>query len=968
MHELTPGRLGRRGFLTAAALTLAPLAGGAQLFSGATPAAAAEDSYDALRATWADILTGGSIDPSDTGYASALSTLSTNATGLWNSLSANASANSLWPGLPLSVPACMTASYKQLAVMATAYATPGTVATDGSGRGLYANSALGAAVVAGLDFLHTQVYNAGATEAGNWWEWEIGTPISLTNAATHVYPLLTTAQLADYTAAIDHFVPDPTLNRYGSARTLSTGANRVDLCQVVAVRGILGRSSERLTTAVAALSDTYPYVTTGDGLYTDGSFVQHTDIPYTGTYGMVLLRGLTLLFQLLDSSDWDITDPAAAHIHDSVDSAFAPWVWNGLCMDAVRGRAVSRHAETDFYDGNLITQAVLRAANSAPTTVQATRFRRLAKGWITRGDAYAPFTGTAGIPGIALARPVLDDSSLTPAAEPVGHVQFPSMDRAVHRGDGWAFALAMSSARIARYEAMNGENLHGWHTGDGMGYLYLANDLGHYTDGYWPTVDPYRLPGTTVDTLALADSAGTGTRPAATWAGGASLAGRYGSLGMDFRQYGSTLTAKKSWFCLGDSVVCLGAGITGGSGAEVVTVVENRNLGPDGANTLTVDGTAQPAATGWSDTLDISGWAHLKDVGGYLFPGGATVQAARTARTGSWNDINTGGTTDTITRRYASLCLSHGTAPSAGSYAYVLLPGFSAARTAARAASPTVTVPANSVSVQAVRDSSLGLTAANFFSAGSAGGITVSAPCSVIMRQKGGRLVIGVSDPSRAASTVTVRLVLGGTLVSADPGITVTQSSPTITLTVDVSGAAGATREATFEVTSATLTPTVDGYVRDGSYADTNHGTDTTLVVKNANGSGFTRQAYLAFDTTCVFGTVTAAALSVHGFVSDSGGTSATLSAYAVDDPSWSESGLTWNTRPALGTALSSASASTTKSTLTFDVTRHVAAQARARRPAGLAVAEAAPGLAVVLNSRENTVHPPVLHLDLAGT
>ncbi|MGW1818636.1 polysaccharide lyase family 8 super-sandwich domain-containing protein [Streptomyces sp. NPDC002125] len=967
MHEFTTGRLGRRSFLTAAALTLAPLTGAAQLLAGATPAAAADDAYDTLRATWGAILTGGSIDPSDTGYATALTTLSTTATGLWNSLSPNASANSLWPGLPLSVPANMTAGYKQLATMATAYATPGTVTTDGSGRALYADHALGAAVVAGLDFLHAQVYNALATESGNWWEWEIGSPVSLTNAAVHVYPLLTTTQLDNYTAAIDHFVPDPTLNRYGTARTTSTGANRVDLCQVVALRGILGRNSERLTTAAAALSDVFPYVTTGDGLYADGSFVQHTSIPYTGTYGMVLLRGLAMLFQLLESSDWDITDPAAAHIHDSIDSAFAPWVWNGLCMDAVRGRAISRSTETDFYDGNLIAQAVLRAALSAPATDQATRFRSRAKGWITRGDAYAPFASTAGVAGIALARPVLDDSSVTPAPEPAGHVQFPSMDRAVHRGEGWAFALAMSSARIARYEAMNGENLHGWHTGDGMGYLYLDSDLGHYTDGYWPTVDPNRLPGTTVDTLALADSAGTGTRPAATWVGGASLAGRYGSVGMDFRQYGSTLGAKKSWFCLGDSVACLGADITGGSGAEVVTVVENRNLGADGTQTLTVDGAPQSPALGWSDTLDVSGWAHLEGVGGYLFPGGARVQAARTARTGAWSDINTAGTTDTITRRYASLCLSHGTAPSAGSYAYVLLPGFSAARTERRSDSPTVTVLANSASVQAVRDTSLGLTAVNFFSAGSAGGITVGAPCSVIMRQQGGRLVIGVSDPSRAASTVTVQLVLGGSLISADPGITVTRSSPTITLTVDVSDAAGATREASFNVTSATLTPMADTYVRDGSYADTNHGTATTLVVKNAAGSGFSRQAFLAFDTTCVFGTVTAAALSVHGFVSDSGGTSATLGAYAVADVSWSESGLNWNTRPALGSALSSSSATTTKSTLTFDVTGHVAAQALLRRPVGLAVAEAAPGLAVVLDSRENATHPPVLHLDLAG-
>ncbi|SEG94059.1 hyaluronate lyase [Actinacidiphila yanglinensis] len=609
---------------------------------------------------------------------------------------------------------------------------------------------------------------------------------------------------------------------------------------------------------------------------------------------------------------------------------------------------------------------MLRAAASAPTTAQADHFKSLAKGWITRGEAYAPYADTATIPAIALAQPVLDDASVTATAEAAGHVQFPSMDRAVHRRDGWAYALAMSSARVARYESMNGENLHGYHTGDGMGYLYLPTDPAHFTDAYWPTTDPHRLPGTTVETLALADAAGAATLPTATWVGGASLSDTYGCAGMDFQQYGSTLTARKSWFFLDDSIACLGAGISGGSGGEVVTTVENRNLHADGGNTLTVDGTAQPDTLGWTDTFTAASWAHLADVGGYLFPGGATVHAARTARTGAWSDINTiSGTTDTLTRRYVSLCLSHGAVPAAASYAYVLLPGSTKEHTASRAAAPTVTVLANTASVQAVRDSASGVIAANFFTAGSAGGITVSAPCSVITRQSGGQLVVGVSDPSRAAATVTVRLVLGGTLISADDAVTVTQSAPTLTLAVDLSGAAGATREATFTLTSATLPAIADGYVRDGSYAATGFGTATTLVVKNATGSGYTRQSYLAFDTSAVLGTISAATLSAYGYVSDSGGDTTQLTAYAVADITWTESTLTWDTKPALGAALSTATATTTKANLDFDVTAHV--PATPTRPLSFALAEDTPGLAVILTSRENPTTPPTLHLDLTA-
>lgn len=962
MHETTAAPIGRRGFMSALALAVAGAAGGLQLLPGATPAAADGDAFDVLREAWAALLTGGDIDATDAEYAPALAVLSTTATGLWNTMAPDAGANSLWPGSPLTVPANMTAGYKALASMATAYATEGTSSTDGSGRVLHGSAELGADIVAGLDFLHTQAYNADAEENGNWWEWEIGCPVALTNAATLVHPLLSGTRLADWTAAIDHFVPDPTKNRYGADRTTSTGANRVDLCQVVALRGVLGRSDERLAAAVEGLSDVFPYVTSGDGLYADGSFVQHSYIPYTGTYGMVLLRGLTSLFQLLHGSQHEVTDPAAAHVHTAVDTAFAPWIWNGLCMDAVRGRAISRAAETDFYDGNLTAQAVLRAALSAPTTAQATRFNGLAKGWITRGDAYAPYHAAAGIAGVALAAPVLDDAGVEAVPEPLGHVQFPNMDRAVHRGEGWALALALSSARIARYESMNGENLHGWHTGDGMAYLYLAGDPGHFTDDFWPTADPMRMPGTTTDTLALPDSAGTGTRPAATWAGGASLDGAYGAVGLDFRQYGSTLTARKSWFCLDDSVVCLGAGITGSGDAEVVTTVEHRNLGaPDArpAPKLTVDGTARPSVAGWSATLDVTGWAHLAGAGGYLFPGGATVRADRTDRTGSWHDINTGGTTTATTRRYLTLGLSHGTTPADDSYAYVLLPGADAARTAARAAEPTVEILANTPAVQAIRESGSGIVAANFFAAGTAAGITVSAPCSVILRRAGGTLTVAVADPTHTASSVTVRLVHTGTAVSAGPRITVDTASPTLAFTVATAGAAGATAEAAFTVTGAALAPVADGYVRDGTYADTSYGTATTLVVKNATGSGFSRRSYLAFDTSSLIGSPTSATLSVHGFVSDSGGTGAVVTAHGVADASWTEAGLTWNTRPAPGPSGADATVTAVPSWLTFDVTAQVTEAAPG--PVTIGLGQSAPGLAVVLNSRENKAFPPVL-------
>src|SRR5690606_8139126 len=94
-------------------------------------------------------------------------------------------------------------------------------------------------------------------------------------------------------------------------------------------------------------------------------------------------------------------------------------------------------------------------------------------------------------------------------------------------------------------------------------YLYTA-DNGQFTDGFWPTVDPKRLPGITVDTRPLAEMVGVRSRPDTRWVGGAVVGGEFAAVGMDLNAMESDLRAAKSWFCLDSDVVALGAGITGG--------------------------------------------------------------------------------------------------------------------------------------------------------------------------------------------------------------------------------------------------------------------------------------------------------------------------------------------------------------------------------------------------------------------
>lgn len=117
--------------------------------------------------------------------------------------------------------------------------------------------------------------------------------------------------------------------------------------------------------------------------------------------------------------------------------------------------------------------------------------------------------------------------------------------------------------------------------------LYWWGDTfanGQYSDAFWPTVDPYRLPGVTASRKVLADGAGGdwgASLPDVNWVGG-STDGQRAAIGQYLKGLQSTLLAKKSWFCLDDSIICLGAGITCTDAAAVESTVENRNLGPTG--------------------------------------------------------------------------------------------------------------------------------------------------------------------------------------------------------------------------------------------------------------------------------------------------------------------------------------------------------------------------------------------------
>ena len=421
------------------------------------------------------------------------------------------------------------------------------------------------------------------------------------------------------------------------------------------------------------------------------------------------------------------------------------------------------------------------------------------KHWIIENDAKNILQTTGDLEFKALATKIVEDKEVKSRGELIGNYNFANMDRMVHRRKGFIFGTSMYSSRTYMHEGnMNKENLKAFHTADGMTYLYNG-DIEQYSKGFWPTIDPYRLPGTTVDTLRLKDGAGgSNVRGSQSWVGGSTIDGQYGATGMYLdkskdKDYDMDLKAKKSWFTFDDEVVALGAGISSTKGRNIETIVENRRLSDSGNEIFMVDGNIEISDIGDKNYKKEVSWAHIKgnkentDIG-YYFPNKANVNVLREYRNGSWKDINGSQADEVEENNYLTMWVDHGVNPELDNYSYVLLPNKSAKEVKYYNENPDVEVLANTEEVQAVRENRLKITAANFWEDNqNIDFITVDKKSSVMIKEGNGNLKVAVSDPTMKNDTIKVTLDKSAeSVINKDDRVKVIEYKENIVLELNV--------------------------------------------------------------------------------------------------------------------------------------------------------------------------------------
>lgn len=788
-------------------------------------------AYDQLRTRWKQKLVGAVDDnlASDPAIQALIAEMDNNVsnaakTGYLDTLSANDSSRRyLWSDLVDNADTKeqhannIVSEFTRIKTIATAYNTEASR--------FYHDPQLRDAIIGALDWMYAKRYNErlSYSSASSWWGFEIGAPQLLNDCLILMYDELNDQQIGNFMRTIDKYCPNPT-KRVQNSSVIETGGNLLDKALVVTLRGVIGKNSAKITQGRDSIGSEFNYVTKGDGVYEDGSLVQHANIAYTAGYGAVWLSRTADITYLLNTSPWSVTDPRVANIYKWASDTFEPVIYKGLYMDMVNGRGISRKV-SGTARGTIVALASL--AEGAPPEVSA-NIRSMVKEWVSKDTTFDDYYKGLPIYSVMLLKKVMNDDTIAPRGELSRSYMFNGMARVAHHRPNYAFGLSMFSDRISAFEMGNKENVKGWDTGLGMTYIY-NDDLLQYRDGFWATVNSFRLPGTTTD------GSGEGKMPG-EWAyyyntkshvGGAILDHLYSASGMDFsltKVTGSDLSGKKSWFMFDDEIVALGTDISKTSAAtkSVETIVDNRKLNSSGDNAFVINGEQVPAALDYAADINDVNWAHLAGNGagsgadmGYYFPTAPTLHVVREARTGSWSDINNGQSKDKLTRNYASIAFEHGNNPQAASYEYVLLPGKTAAQTQAYSEQSAIKVLSNTSTVQAVSNMQLGITAANFWSADTAGSIQAKSAATVIMKEDRGEMTIAISDPTQKQNTVTIEVHQPNlTLLTADTGMKVTSIQDGVSIEVNTSGSLGKTYTATLDL-GKTYTVTVEGVTAD---------------------------------------------------------------------------------------------------------------------------------------------------------
>lgn len=650
-------------------------------------------------------------------------------------------------------------TYENIKNIAKAYATPNTK--------YYKNPEIKKELIEYLDWLYDNAYHEGLPENGNWWQWELGIPKHLNDIMVLLYDDVPYEKRMKYLKASQYFQPfaeysgvSPSASYSTSPdKRVSTGGNRIDTSIISFLRGVLMEDKVQVIDGAKAVADVGEYVTTRDGFYKDGSFIQHGNVAYNGTYASVLFDGLGSVLWLATGTQFEVKDERIDNVYESILNGYKYLFINGGINDSVSGRATSRDNSSDISRGKDLLTSLSLLSIGAGKEYQD-EIKSLIKTVALENNSYNTIDKISNKIAKAIIRDIINDDSIK-TLKVEGTKVYGAMDRAVSINEkGGKFVLSMHSSRIANYETMNNENVKGWYIGDGMTYVY-GTDSETFTE-YWPTVDRYHLPGVTNSLRERGDKSGErrGQTTSKAWVGG-SCNGKEAFVGMDMISWNKATEMRKSYFMTDDGAILIAASNINSKDGEVHTTIDNRII-KDGKIILNGREIKEDTVIENPQNISLNFNENYKGENiGYKIVYAPQLNLKKETRTGNLKNIG-GTSTEEITKDYFTAYINHGKNPKKSGFAYIILPMYTQEEVDNYDVSRFEIVKLDK-EAHIIKDKKSGVTGINFWkdSPTKELGIKAYSTLSVLLKENDEFLELWVSDPTQLANYKSVLEVDG---------------------------------------------------------------------------------------------------------------------------------------------------------------------------------------------------------------
>jgi len=536
--------------------------------------------------------------------------------------------------------------------------------------------------------------------SANWHDQHIGVPKFLLPTLLLMESELTKTQL------------DKGIVLANRAKIKMSGQNKVWLATNVLLKSLLLRDAEGVAKASKAIQEELK-VAKNVGIKSDWSYHEHGAQLQFGNYGLWYLENMIQCYAFVNETPFQFEKHKIAVLRNYVLEG-QQWIhWN----NSYDVNALGRH----LYKNE-------QQKKAARLKVCLEQMKQLDKAYSEEYDK------------------ALNTKMLS------GNKHFWKSDFHVHRRNDFYFSVKMSSQRVVGTESVNSENIQGYYMGDGVALLAVNNKAYQNIFPFW---DWKKLPGTTIlqDTEKLPIIKFRDFKTNGEFVGGVSN-GKNGIAVMDYNRDG--VKVKKSWFMYDDTIVCLGSDISSNKNAETTTAINQSFL--KGNVVISKAGNIQQKINQQKNVaLD---WV-LHDSIGYFFPKNQKANLATNILVGSWNNVAERYRPILLTEHIFKLWLSHGMQPKNGSYSYILVPNASEDKMTSLYKSNPFKIMNTKVqqSVVMTDEKKAGIV---FYKGGTTtikGGISVDAPCVILLEEQSNHLDFAISDPSQKLTKIDVSIM-----------------------------------------------------------------------------------------------------------------------------------------------------------------------------------------------------------------